>query len=94
MKLHARKAYTALKKLGVPVFKFDTPDAGEHFKISAEGEDDKATGLPWADYWMIGALDRDHGYEFGVSPKIMRVLGVNGLFAEWENPGVLGVYDA
>jgi len=29
----------------------------------------------------------------GVSNKINDVLDANGLFAEWINPGVLGVWD-
>jgi len=80
MKRHARKAYTALKKMGAPVIDGDG-GYGPHFRIS--GEKNYTGG--WA---VAGEMD-----DFGVSLKINKVLEANGLFVEWINPGVLGVYD-
>jgi len=78
------KAYNELKKIGAPVFKeYDggSPVERGSFKISGE------SGEGWADYW-----EPDLG-EFGVSMKIVDVLNKNGLYPEWENAGVLNVYE-
>jgi hypothetical protein len=87
MKRHAKTAFDALKKMGAPVI---YPDMGwgEHFAISGESNHPEI----WADYWKeFGGPGLDG---FGVSLKINAVLEKNGLFAEWINAGVLGVYDA
>jgi hypothetical protein len=76
------KAYNALKKLGVPVYIRDDMDG--RFQISAEDPE----SYKWADYYEG---DRP-GWIFGVHPKIDETLGKCGLFAEWINPGELGVY--
>ena len=101
MKRHARRAYTALKAIGAPVL---DPDLGwgGHFAISGEqyGHDDgfyeghkdyADDGMEWADYY---SEDYQEVYsEFGVHKQIMRILGDNDLYAEWNNPGVLAVFD-
>jgi hypothetical protein len=86
MKKHARKAFTALKKMGAPVLD-GGGGYGGHFRISGESNYPEI----WADYWReFGGRGLD---DFGVSLKINAVLEKNGLFAEWINSGVLGVYD-
>ena len=42
----------------------------------------------WADYWGSDNLGLDC---FGVNHKINAILEKQGLYAEWENGGVLGV---
>lgn len=82
MKRHARAAFNALKKIGVPVFeRSDLP----YFGISAED----AESYKWVDYY--GEF-RD-GYPF-IADEVTEILDRFNLFAEWENPGALGVYDA
>jgi len=78
------KAYKSLKKLGVPVI-----EGGYHgedtFRIS--GEDNYP--IIWADYYC-----ERHGTtldDFGVNHEINDTLEANGLYAEWQNPGVLSV---
>ena len=97
MKRHARKAFTALKRLGAPVFenKPGVDGYGEHFFISAEENYDEI----WADTYEARALERftDSGeliWQAGVNPKITRVLRANGLMFEWINAGMIGIYDA
>lgn len=83
MKRHARTAFNQLKQIGCPAH--ECADYG-HFIISAE---DNYNHL-WADYYDGWNLD---GYEFGVCPEITNILQTNGLFCEWINAGMLGVYD-
>ena len=86
MKRHARTAYEALKKMGVPMYVHE----GESYHFLISGEENYTT--VWADYWNefgLPTLD-----DFGVDKRINAVLEKNGLFAEWQNPGCLGVYDA
>lgn len=73
------KAFKELKKMGVPAFKNE-----DGWFISAEDNDDEI----WADYY-----EDDFG-EFGVNMKIVNVLRDYGLFPEWVNPGLIGVYKA
>ena len=82
MKRKFRYAFNALEKLGCPVFEnADTLGYG-NFKISAE----ENTGDNfWADYWF------DCGF---ISPLIIAVLRKHGLYAEWDNPGCLSVWEA
>ena len=79
-------AFTVLQQMGVPVYERSHDDYG-HFIISAEENDEQV----WADYYD-GQVCYD--YDFGVNPKITKVLSEYALFAEWINPGMLGVYDA
>lgn len=74
-------AYNALKKIGVPVYVRDDMDG--RFQISAEDSE----SYKWADFYS-----RNPGWNFGVNPQIDQVLRKYGLFAEWINPGELGVY--
>jgi hypothetical protein len=94
MNRNARNAYNALKKIGAPVL---SPDLGwgGHFAISGElyGADDGfyegAKNLdPDGNYWY------DYYESYWGSPYINDILEKHGLFAEWINAGVLGVYDA
>lgn len=81
------KAWNALDKIGVPMF-----DDGESrtFRISAEHNFDPEFGnTVWADYYE----NLPDEWEFGVNPKIIKTLRKFGLFAEWLNPGELGVYE-
>jgi hypothetical protein len=83
MKRDFRNAYNALKKMGVPVYVRDDMDG--RFQISAEESD----SYKWCDYYEG---DCHPNWVFGVNPKIGEVLRKYGLFAEWINPGELGVY--
>lgn len=96
MKRHAKKALTALKKIGAPVFGEDRGDVG-YFGISAERCSDKlykSSGNVevedhlWADYY-----GEFRGGCPWVDPDVEKILEDNGLFCEWQNPGCLAVYD-
>lgn len=79
-------AFKALEKIGCPVFEnYDDAELG-NFKISAEQNSDEC----WADYYS-GMYYPD--FVFGVNPKIVEILKKYGLYAQWENPGCLGVYE-
>lgn len=82
MKRQYRYAYNALKKLGVPVYVRD--DMNGRFQISAED----AESYKWCDYYYQG-----NEWDFGVNPKIEKVLAKYGLHTEWINAGELGVYE-
>ena len=93
MKRNARKAFTALKKIGAPVIASSDSENG-HFVIS--GEDNYPE--TWADFYEGPLLEKvlDNGeieWAFGVNPKITRILNTNRLMCEWINGGMLGVYD-
>ena len=80
MKKNYRTAYEQLKKLGVTVY-----EDGNGFRISGEDNYPQV----WADYYReFGDSELDC---FGVNHKINDILDKQGLFAEWENTGVLGV---
>ena len=86
MKRNARAAFNALKKIGAPVIDTGGDWGGEYFAVSGE----ENYGETWADYYReFGDTD-----DFGVSLKVNKILDKYGLFAEWINPGVIGVYDA
>lgn len=80
--LNAQHAYNELEEMGAPVI--DGADGGAYFRISGE---DNAVKL-WADYYIDSET-----MPFGVSLDIINVLDKYGLYAEWINPGVLGVYN-
>lgn len=82
MKRIYRNAFNALQKMGVPVYERD--DMNGRFQISAEEPD----SYKWANYY-----ESPSSWDFGVNPKIDAVLRKFGLFAEWINPGELGVYE-
>ena len=83
MKRNYKKAYTKLLKMGCPVLLGDDYGNERFFRISAEDNDDTV----WADYYQM-----DLG-EWGVNQTVVDVLSQNGLYAEWINPGVLGVHE-
>ena len=84
MKQKYRTAYNQLKKLGVPVYEGGY-NGDDTFRISAEENYDTV----WADYYReFGGTTLD---DFGVNHKINAILEKQGLYAEWENGGVLGV---
>ena len=91
MKAHARKAYNELVKIGAPVM--EEPWNDGHFRISGECNcagtfgGNKVQDELWADYWEQGFG------EFGVNTKITETLSKHGLYPEWQNAGVLDVYD-
>ena len=76
------RAFEELQKIGAPIKVRD----GELI-ISAEENDTEM----WADYYSPGAYGLD---DFGVNKKINKILEARGLFAEWINPGCLGVCEA
>lgn len=82
MKANYRNAYAELKKMGCPVIK-GGDDGEDTFRISGESNYDEI----WADYYAY-----DFGV-FGVNPEVVSVLEDHGLFAEWINPSVCGVYE-
>jgi len=84
MKANYNKALKALTAIGVPTYQRSDM---EHFAISAEDEE----SYKWCDYYEGYRMD---GWDFGVNPEITKVLDKCGLFAEWINPGELGVYEA
>ena len=79
MKKNYRTAYDQLKELGVTVYEDD-----DGFRIS--GEDNYP--IIWAEYYTRHGTTLD---DFGVNHQINDILEKQGLFAEWENTGVLGV---
>ena len=85
MQRNHRKAYTALKKLGVPVFTNDDHEAMGIFGISAE----ESNSSEWVNYF-----NSPKDWVFGVHPDVDRILFDHELFAEWQNPGFLNVYNA
>lgn len=84
-----RTAFDRLKKLGCPVF--ERADDSRTFFISAESNG--VDGNLWADYYdgpsMLSVYD-----EFGVDKRINAILEPLGLFAEWQNPGCLSVWES
>ncbi len=101
MKTNVLKAWIALKAIGAPVLGPEMGWAGV-FAISGEqyGHDggfypehrDLAPdGNEWCNFYT-----EDHGEvysTFGVHHFINETLENYGLYAEWINPGVLGVYN-
>ena len=84
MKRNFRLAFNALKKQGVPVKEYwdDQPN----FWISAEESD----SYKFCDYYDGYQIP---DWEFGVSPVITETLRKYGLWAEWQNPAQLNVWE-
>lgn len=85
-----RLAFNALKKIGAPVY--ERSDI-ENFQISAEGlgsNENYDRNVMWANYYDGRDID---GWEFGINPKITKILDKYDLHAEWINPGEIGVYE-
>ncbi len=85
MKREYIKAFNTLKKLGCPVY--EHPDDRGNFSIDLEAPTE--AGITWADYYDGYMIP---GWDFGINPEITKVLDNQGLFAEWQNPGRLVVY--
>ena len=85
MKRNFRLAFNALTKLGVPVREFNY-NGEDKFWISAEDSE----SYRFCDYYD-GYLIPD--WEFGVSPVITDTLRKYGLWAEWQNPAQLNVWE-
>lgn len=79
-------AFNELEAIGCPVIEGDDYGNPEGFRISGEDNCEEV----WANYYM---MDRP-GFLFGVNERVVNILRNYGLFAEWINPGVLGVYPA
>ena len=88
MKNNYRKAFTALKKIGAPVIKGGY-NGEDTFRISGEDNVDEI----WADYYEESTGSSDN-FLFGVNNRINDILDDQGLYAEWINPGVLGVWES
>jgi hypothetical protein len=84
MKRNFRTAFNRLKKLGVPVREYR--DEQPNFWISAEED----TSSLWCDYFDGYRIP---DWEFGVNPAITTTLRELGLFAEWQNPAQLTVWE-
>ena len=98
MTRNARAAYTILKNRNVHVWIDDsgTDYYGAHFFIGAEARTND--DIPVADYY--GEFFREYEDEYGkihnpfnVRTWVDELLTDKDLFAEWINPGLLGVYD-
>jgi len=85
MKRAYRNAFNALKKLGVPVREYWTDE--DNFWISAE----ESNSYAWCDYFDGYRIP---DWEFGVHPAITNTLRKYGLFAEWQNPAQLSIWEA
>jgi hypothetical protein len=84
----ALSAAAALEKMGVPLLDGGNWSSGSLFEISAESGRWAGNGYPWADYYN----ENDDLMDLGVNRVLVAKLKEHGLYAEWINPGVLGVY--
>lgn len=82
MKTKYQNAFDALKTLGVPVYEH----ADDNGNFSIDAEDARADEF-------VGYYSTDPEWVFGVCPAVNNLLRTFGLFAEWVNPGRLGVYE-
>jgi hypothetical protein len=94
MQRNARNAFTALEKLGAPIY--DRAEYGAHFILGGElrTNDDHY----FADYWQEEI--KEHVNEagqivnaFGIRQDVIDILNANDLYAEWINGGMVGIYD-
>lgn len=97
MKSQAQAAAEALKSIGAPVYDHLAGEHGAHFILGAELRDDKDSYF--ADYYQSEVrehLNKDGKIvnAFGIRQDVIEILEAHGLFAEWINPGQVGVYDA
>jgi len=78
----ARGAAEELYVMGVPLL---SPSLkwGGHFAISTEYDNSSK----WLSYWDYPAF-----WDFGVNPRLVEVLERHGLYSEWINAAVLGIY--
>ena len=90
MKRKFKKAYTALKKIGAPVF--ENADMSGNFGLSAEDNHDRI----WADYyWRRSTIfTQEFGWPVdGIDAEVLKIADKNGLYFEWQNPGILYAYE-
>ena len=99
MKQHARKAFNALKKIGAPVIDHGPGGGGwgEHFILSAELRD--RDDAYFADYYTENLKEYVDGNgklqnPFGIRTDVNDILRANNLYAEWIDPGTVGIYDS
>jgi hypothetical protein len=84
----ASAAAAKLEALGVPLLPGGNWSGGSLFEISAESGKCAGNGHPWADYYN----ENHYLMDLGVNRVLVAKLKEHGLYAEWINPGVLGVY--
>jgi hypothetical protein len=82
-------ARRALERIGCPVMDGGNWSRNSLLEISAESGGEAPNGLPWASYYCDS-----QSMPFGVNQVVSKALDKHGLYAEWINPGVLGVYNA
>ncbi len=92
MKRNARKAFNALKAMGAPVY--DRHEYGCQFVLGAERQTNDSP--LFADYYQEEI--REHVKDgkvinaWGVRQDVRDVLDANGLWDEWINAGMTGIY--
>lgn len=80
----ALEAWDELISIGAPVLGHELGWGNALFSLSAECNGDPTHGgETWASYW--------EGYR--VHPKVIQVLEAHGLWYEWINAGVVGIYE-
>lgn len=94
---HARKAAEELLALDAPVYHAGQGESGAHFVLGGELRDDNDSY--WADYYQEELVESmgDNGVilnAFGIRTQVHDILRKHGLFAEWINAGMVGIYDA
>jgi hypothetical protein len=78
-----KRAYTVLKKMGVPVFR---KEGSALFYISAEENN--------SDEWINYYNEFPEIWAGGdINPQLQITLDSHGLHAEWVDPGHMGVYE-
>lgn len=104
MKRHARTAYNALQRLdtdearNVHLINHGDPNNqwNAHFLIGCEprGNGDEPVGDYYQEY-IREHRDANGKIQnaFGIRTAIHDILDSHNLFAEWINPGLLGIYD-
>ena len=86
------EALKELQAIKAPVFVHE--DSEYHFVISGECNFAPQYGDEyWADYYVMTDGGSKCLDDFGVSPKLNEILNKHGLYAEWNDPGTIHVYD-
>ena len=80
MKRKFKKAYTALKKIGAPVFENEDMKRDGNFGMSAKNNYDRI----WADYYREW---------HPIDAEVLKIVDKNGLYFEWQNPDVLYAFE-
>lgn len=99
MKQNARTAFDALKRIGAPVIDHGNPSDqwDAHFILGAELR--TAVDVYFADYYDqdIREYVNSDGKIInacGIRQDVIEILDKSGLYAEWIDPGTVGIYDA